>query len=185
LSFFGGAAKTRSGIDKYQQYPAKKRRWDLPTQSRKGTVVTMKALGRHIVAEFSFCNPEVLGDLDRVRDIMVTAALAAKAEIKEMAFHKFSPQGVSGVVVLAESHIAIHTWPERAYAAIDTYTCGDKADPLAACDYMAEQFEAGGVSKTVMERGIPTPFGYYSHMVSSSYREAGSREGGVRVAQTA
>lgn len=135
----------------------------------------MKALGRHIVAEFSFCNPDVLGDLDRVKEIMVAAALRAKAEIKEVAFHKFSPQGVSGVVVLAESHIAIHTWPERGYAAVDTYTCGDHADPLAACGYMAEEFEAGGVSKTVMERGIPTPFGYYSHVVSSSYKEDGRK----------
>ncbi|HEY4001121.1 MAG TPA: adenosylmethionine decarboxylase [Candidatus Xenobia bacterium] len=136
----------------------------------------MKALGRHIVAELSFCNEQILGDLDTVKDIMVTAALAAKAEIKEVAFHKFSPQGVSGVVVLGESHVAIHTWPEIGYAAIDIYTCGDKADPYAACNYLADHFQAGSVSKTVMDRGIPTPFGYYSHVISSSYRDSGARK---------
>ncbi|MHB2021644.1 MAG: adenosylmethionine decarboxylase [Candidatus Xenobia bacterium] len=128
----------------------------------------MKALGRHIVAEFSFCNPDTLGDLDKVRDIMVGAALVAKAEIREVAFHKFSPTGVSGVVILAESHIAIHTWPQDGYAAVDIYTCGDKADPEAACDFMSSRFEACGVNRTVLERGIPTSRGDYAHQTSTT-----------------
>jgi S-adenosylmethionine decarboxylase len=128
----------------------------------------MKALGTHIVAELSLCNQEILGDIAKVRDIMVRAALAAKAQVREVAFHKFEPGGVSGVVVLAESHLSIHTWPEYGYAAIDTYTCGETADPWRACDYMAEKFEAQNVKTTMVERGIPTPFGNYSHEIAST-----------------
>ncbi|MBM3463090.1 MAG: S-adenosylmethionine decarboxylase proenzyme [Armatimonadetes bacterium] len=128
----------------------------------------MKALGRHIVAELSLCEPGVLSDIAKVRDIMVRAALAAKATVRESAFHKFEPGGVSGVVVLAESHLSIHTWPEFGYAAIDIYTCGETADPWRACEFLAEKFSAQNISTTVVERGIPTPFGKYSHVVSSS-----------------
>lgn len=140
----------------------------------------MKALGRHIVAELSLCDPEVLGDLDQVRAIMVRAALAAKATVRECAFHKFEPHGVSGVVVLAESHLSIHTWPEYGYAATDIYTCGETADPWRACDYLAVKFKAQNVSTTVMERGIPTPFGKYSHQIASFPRDEG-----LKVAQQA
>jgi S-adenosylmethionine decarboxylase len=140
----------------------------------------MKALGRHIVAELSLCNPETLSQISKVRDIMVKAALAAKATVREVAFHKFEPGGVSGVVVLAESHLSIHTWPEFGYAAIDIYTCGDTADPLKACEFLAEEFQAQNISTTVVERGIPTPFGKYSHTVTAS-----SRNEQLRVAQNA
>ena len=116
----------------------------------------MKSLGRHIVAELSRCNPEILTDLDRVQAAMVQAALVARCEIREVAFHRFSPAGVSGVVVLAESHLAIHTWPELGYAAVDVYTCGDKAEPGRACRYLAEQFGCQNLHTTTMDRGIPS-----------------------------
>ncbi len=128
----------------------------------------MKALGRHIVAELSLCDPEILSHVSIVRDIMVRAALAAKATVREVAFHKFEPGGVSGVVVLAESHLSIHTWPEFGYAAIDIYTCGETADPWKACEYLAAEFEAQAISTTTVERGIPQPFGKYSHTVTAS-----------------
>lgn len=132
----------------------------------------MKALGRHIVAELSLCNAEVLSQISKVRDIMVKAALEAKATVREVAFHKFEPGGVSGVVVLAESHLSIHTWPEFGYAAIDIYTCGDTANPWKACEYLANEFQARNISSTVVERGIPTPFGKYGHTVTASTRDA-------------
>ena len=128
----------------------------------------MKALGRHIVAELSLCNQRVLSSVPLVRDLMVGAALAAKATVLEVAFHKFEPGGVSGVVVLAESHLSIHTWPEHGYAAIDIYTCGDTADPWKACEYLARTFEAKNVSTTLVERGIAQSVGTYSHAIRSS-----------------
>ena len=135
----------------------------------------MKALGRHIVAELSMCNAEILSDIDQVRAIMVRAALAAQATVRELAFHKFEPHGVSGVVVLAESHLSIHTWPEHRYAAIDIYTCGETADPWKACDYMAEKFMAQSLATSVVERGIPTSFGTFSHQISSFPMDEGLR----------
>ena len=66
---------------------------------------------------------------------MVNAALEAGAEVRELVFHKFSPQGVSGVVVISESHLAIHTWPELGYAAVDVFTCGEKVNPWDACNF--------------------------------------------------
>lgn len=85
---------------------------------------------------------------------MINAALEAGAEVREFVFHKFSPQGVSGVVVISESHLAIHTWPELGYAAIDVFTCGEKVDPWDACNYLAEFFEADYVNASEVKRGI-------------------------------
>lgn len=127
----------------------------------------MKALGCHIIAELSECRPEVLADLDQVQAIMIQAAKEAKAEVREVAFHKFNPQGVSGVVVIAESHLSIHTWPEYGYAAIDIYTCGDSTDPWKACLYLAREFGASRVASTEVERGLSTEAGLYFHTIAS------------------
>ncbi len=96
----------------------------------------------------------MLDSVKGVQDMMVRAALAAGAEVREVAFHKFSPQGVSGVVVISESHLAIHTWPELGYAAVDVFTCGDRVDPWDACKYIVEGFKADHYTATEMKRGI-------------------------------
>lgn len=114
----------------------------------------MNALGRHVLAELYGCTPEVLNDLQKIEDIMVAAALEAGAEIREVAFHKFSPQGVSGVVVISESHLAIHTWPELGYAAVDIFTCGDTVDPWVSCDYIKLKFNAQNMAANEVKRGI-------------------------------
>jgi S-adenosylmethionine decarboxylase len=85
---------------------------------------------------------------------MVDAALEAGAEVREVAFHKFSPQGVSGVVVISESHLAIHTWPELGYAAVDVFTCGEKVDPWVACNYLKDHFAAERLEANEIMRGI-------------------------------
>lgn len=85
---------------------------------------------------------------------MKNAALAAKATIVEVAFHEFSPFGISGMVVIAESHLAIHTWPEYGYAAVDVFTCGDLIKPQVAAKYLIEQFECKNPSIVEMKRGI-------------------------------
>ncbi len=85
---------------------------------------------------------------------MVQAALKAGAEVREVAFHKFSPQGVSGVVVISESHLAVHTWPEHGYAAVDVFTCGDSVNPWDACNYIVEQFRAQNFTASETLRGV-------------------------------
>jgi len=114
----------------------------------------LQSLGRHVLAELYGCKFEVLNDIKQVEDIMVNAALEAGAEIREFVFHKFSPQGISGVVVISESHLAIHTWPELGYAAVDVFTCGDKVNPWDACNYLEAMFGATDIKASEVQRGI-------------------------------
>ncbi|HEY1976515.1 MAG TPA: adenosylmethionine decarboxylase [Candidatus Baltobacteraceae bacterium] len=127
----------------------------------------MKALGRHIVCEFSGCDPMLLSDVDGIHTMMIAAARAARATVMESAFHRFEPQGVSGTVILAESHLSIHTWPEKGYAAMDFYTCGDHTDPWLACDLAADSLQAKSVLTTEFKRGIEKSDGEFSHVVSA------------------
>lgn len=117
-------------------------------------MVNVNSLGRHVLAEFYGCAFETLNDTEIVKCYMIDAALFAGAEIRESVFHKFSPQGVSGVVVISESHLAIHTWPELGYAAVDVFTCGEKVNPWDACKYLKEKFQAEYITATEMRRGI-------------------------------
>lgn len=114
----------------------------------------MDALGRHVLAEIHGCDRDVLDDPKRVEKIMVDAALEAGAEIREVVFHQFAPQGVSGVVVISESHLAIHTWPELGYAAVDVFTCGDRVDPWTACRFIFDRFGAKHVTASEVHRGM-------------------------------
>ncbi|MHB1420030.1 MAG: adenosylmethionine decarboxylase [Bacillota bacterium] len=117
----------------------------------------MIALGRHVLAEMTGCAFDILNDIKKVEEIMVNAALEAGAEVREFVFHKFSPQGVSGVVVISESHLAIHTWPELGYAAVDVFTCGDKVDPWDACKYLNDKFMAEHMEAKEVQRGVVEP----------------------------
>jgi len=114
----------------------------------------MKHLGRHVLAEICGCEFDILNDINKVEEIMVNAALEAGAEVRECVFHKFSPQGVSGVVVISESHLAIHTWPELGYAAVDVFTCGEKVDPWDACKYLTSHFKAKNMIAKETKRGV-------------------------------
>jgi S-adenosylmethionine decarboxylase len=114
----------------------------------------LSALGRHVLAELYGCSPEILNDRAKVEEIMVNAALEAGAEIREVVFHQFSPQGVSGVVVISESHLAIHTWPEYGYAAVDVFTCGTSVDPWVSCHYLKKSFESERMAAKEIQRGI-------------------------------
>ncbi len=113
----------------------------------------MKSLGKHLLVEFYGCNKKKLNDLKFVEDAMIAAAENAKATIVQDVFHKFSPHGISGVIVIAESHLAIHTWPEYGYAAVDLFTCGEKTDPWEAFYYLSEKFEAKIKTTLELKRG--------------------------------
>ena len=114
----------------------------------------MKALGRHILVELHECDCEILKNVKKVEEIMNAAAEAAKATIVKSVFHHFSPYGVSGVVVIAESHLAIHTWPEYGYAAVDLFTCGEEVDPWIAYQYLDERLKAKHKTSLEMKRGL-------------------------------
>ena len=129
----------------------------------------MKALGTHIVCELSGCDAAKLTDVEAVREMMQAAARAANATVIETAFHRFQPQGVSGVVVIQESHLSIHTWPETGYAAMDFYTCGDHTDPWAACQYAAEALDAKQMLTTEVKRGIEASSGRFTHLVTTEH----------------
>lgn len=86
---------------------------------------TTTALGTHILLELTDCPKQLLLEQDTLQAALVASADAAGATVVKPVFHQFSPHGLSGVVVIAESHIAVHTWPEHGYAAIDIFTCGD------------------------------------------------------------
>lgn len=112
------------------------------------------ALGRHVLAELFGCRSELLNDREVIRNIMLTAAKKAGADVVGDFFHQFSPHGISGVVVISESHLAIHTWPEHGYAAVDVFTCGDTVDPWVACRYMVDNFQATNMTANEVRRGI-------------------------------
>jgi S-adenosylmethionine decarboxylase len=112
------------------------------------------ALGTHLLVELRECNTEILKNLEKVRNALVSAAKEAKATIVDVSFHEFNPFGISGVVVIAESHLTIHTWPEYDYAAIDIFTCGDIIKPEVAASFLIKQFECKNPSIVEMKRGI-------------------------------
>lgn len=134
----------------------------------------MRTEGKHIIMDASGCNPELLNNLDYLKGLLVEAAEKANATVLNVAFHHFTPQGVSGVVVISESHLSIHTWPEYGYAALDFYTCGD-IDPKAACDYMAASLGASHVLTTEVSRGEEME-GKYLHRVSSTKLRENGKE---------
>jgi S-adenosylmethionine decarboxylase proenzyme len=115
--------------------------------------VKLRALGRHLIVELYGCNTDILNDKEKIEQIMMEAAERAGATIVQKVFHLFNPHGISGVVVIAESHLAIHTWPEYGYAAVDVFTCGSKVDPWKAYEYIKKELEAEHVSIMEMYRG--------------------------------
>lgn len=110
------------------------------------------ALGNHILVEFMNCDPHVMNDVAAIERDMVGAAQKAGATVINSTFHHFSPYGVSGVVVIQESHLAIHTWPEYGYAAVDLFTCGEM-NAWISFDHLKECFGAKSYSAIEMKRG--------------------------------
>jgi len=114
----------------------------------------LQSLGRHLLLELYDCDSELLNNLDGVKNALVEAATRARATIVDVVFHEFNPFGVSGVVVIAESHLSIHTWPEHRYAAVDIFSCGETLEPLEAANYLVEQFGCERASVVEMKRGV-------------------------------
>jgi len=113
----------------------------------------MIALGRHIIAELYDCDEEMINDVSYVEKQMLAAADVAGATVINSTFHHFSPFGVSGVIVIQESHFSIHCWPEYGYASIDIYTCGDSVNPWIAYEYLKNNLNASHGSTMELNRG--------------------------------
>lgn len=114
----------------------------------------MEALGKQILVEFYDCDQSKINDVSYIENSLLQATKESNATIISHNFHKFSPYGVSGVVVIAESHVAIHTWPEYNYAAVDIFTCGDTIDPWTIQEKLKELFDSKNVSSMEMKRGL-------------------------------
>lgn len=116
----------------------------------------MRELGRHFVFELFGCNPRALDDLRGIEDAMEKGAVDAGMKVLGRVFHKFSPQGVTGVVIIAESHIAIHTWPELGYAAVDVFTCSNSTDPMKAFQRIEDLLKPKSMTVMELKRGLIT-----------------------------
>ncbi len=119
------------------------------------------ALGRHVLLELSGCPFTLLNDIGFIRRSFFEAARRAEVTVLSENFNIFNPQGVSGVLVIAESHMSVHTWPEYGYAAIDVFTCGDNALPDRAVEFLTGVFRPSEsrsyvIRRGMMEEGLPS-----------------------------
>ena len=114
----------------------------------------MEVLGSHLLLELKDCNPDLLNDLSFLRRSMIETAQDVGATIVGESFHHFSPQGVTGILAIAESHISIHTWPEHGYAAADIFSCGTSFRPSEAANKLAEALECRNPEIKEIKRGL-------------------------------
>lgn len=99
------------------------------------------------------CSKNVIDSIDQVKDALTKTAEAAKANLVNVVCHRFSPYGITGVAVLAESHISVHTWPEYEYAAVDIFICGSVVNSQDAASYITQAFHAKDISLLELKRG--------------------------------
>jgi S-adenosylmethionine decarboxylase len=113
----------------------------------------MDYLGDHLLVELYECDSDKLNDLKKVERVLGEAVRISGATALKTSFHQFESQGVSGVIIIAESHFTIHTWPEYGYAALDIFTCGESIDSLKALDYIEKELDVKTLSVTEIKRG--------------------------------
>lgn len=115
----------------------------------------MKSIGLHLIIDLYECrNKKLLTDVSEVESVMLCAAKAAKATVIDSIFHRFQPHGVSGIVVIGESHLSIHTWPEYKYAAVDVFTCGNCTSPQKAFEVLRKKFKSARSGVMKVERAL-------------------------------
>jgi|TARA_R100000482_G_scaffold122538_2_gene70452 S-adenosylmethionine decarboxylase proenzyme len=111
------------------------------------------SLANHQIIDFYGCDKDILSNSDIVKSYFVKAAEMSHATIVSEKFHEFSPFGLTGVLVITESHISIHTWPEYGYVAIDVFSCCDKLDHKRLVDVLQTHFKAKKVNSKSIKRG--------------------------------
>jgi S-adenosylmethionine decarboxylase len=112
-----------------------------------------RALGRHLLLDLYDADPALLDDPERLPGICLEAVRASGGTALDVRLHRFEPHGVTVVVMVSESHLAIHTWPEHGYAGVDYFTCGDRVDPHAAADVLLRRLAPGHHHLQVVPRG--------------------------------
>jgi S-adenosylmethionine decarboxylase proenzyme len=112
------------------------------------------ALGTHLLIELYGCPPHALDDVPLVGNAMREAADKSGATTVATSFHEFEPHGVSGAVIIQESHYTIHTWPEHEYAAVDLFFCGDTVDVCKAVEVLRDRFAPSRMKFLVIRRGL-------------------------------
>jgi S-adenosylmethionine decarboxylase len=117
-------------------------------------LMTMKSLGRHLIIELFHCDRAILNDQKTLEKYLLEAVRLSGATTIQPFFHQFSPHGISGIVLIAESHFALHTWPEYGYCAMDIFTCGEQIKAQEALVFLREKLGAGTVSTMEIKRGI-------------------------------
>jgi len=133
-------------------------------------------IGHHYIVEASGCDAEIISNVGKVQQILVKAAEISGAKVWSVSFSKFPPHGVSGVVVISESHISVHTWPEYGYGAIDFYTCGQSVEPEKGLNYAVEAFGASTSHITEITRGIDEGDKIYFHSFVTWEEEFGDEQ---------
>ena len=109
-------------------------------------------MGRHAMVELTGCPREVLDDLELIREAMREAVVVGRGTLLGECVHRFTPQGVTVLGLLAESHISIHTWPEHGLAAVDMFSCAEQGAPELACEFLARKLQASGQHIRTIER---------------------------------
>lgn len=117
----------------------------------KRNLASKKYLGIHLIVEF--WQGKIIEDSKKIEKILIGATKKAKNTPLKVTIHKFKPKGITGVVLLKESHIAIHSWPEKNYLAIDIFTCGKKALPRNALEYLKIKFKPKKIETKEIKRG--------------------------------
>lgn len=110
------------------------------------------AVGTHVLGELYGCPPELLRRVESVRPLMENIAQQANFRVVGEKFHQFEPEGVTGVMVLAESHFSVHTWPEKGLVAADVFTCGEEGNAEKAFDLLCQHLKPQQVTKRVITR---------------------------------
>jgi S-adenosylmethionine decarboxylase proenzyme len=118
------------------------------------TSQNVEVLSQHVLVDLYECDVELLDDLEYVRQTLVDSAEKMNCTVLKEAFHRFSPQGVSGVLVIAESHLSIHTWPEKRFCALDLFTCGDTSQLGMMPEILQKAFRANRADFKIYPRGL-------------------------------
>ncbi len=113
-----------------------------------------KTLGLHILADIYGVDPDRIDRVEDIKNLLETAVKVADLTKISSHYHQFKPHGATGVILLAESHISIHTWPEHGLATVDVYTCGDPSKAYRAMDYIISTLEPARVDKQIHGRGL-------------------------------
>lgn len=125
------------------------REWKILTK-----ICLMGNQGHHVILDLYGCDPYILDDYDYLYEVMCDAMSLANAHLLNLAGHKFEPQGVTLLALLAESHASIHTWPQEEYAALDVYTCGENMNTRRAVEYWKEKLRAKKTKEKELLRSV-------------------------------